>query len=43
MFSLENKAPATKIVFQIFVAGALFSEKVTSVPAVYSVLGGAKG
>jgi len=35
--------PATKIVLQIFVAGALFFEVVTSVPAVYSILGGARG
>ncbi|PTO38622.1 hypothetical protein C6P52_08510 [Enterococcus mundtii] len=39
----RNKAPSTKIIFQIFVNGALFFEEVTSVPAVYLVLGGAKG
>ncbi len=37
----RNKAPATKIVFQIFVAGVLFP-KVTSVPVVYPVLGGGR-
>lgn len=32
-----------KIVLQFFVADALFSEEVTSVPTVYAVLEGGKG
>ncbi|WP_146095571.1 hypothetical protein [Enterococcus mundtii] len=35
--------PATKIVLQIFVAGALFFKEVISIPTVYSIFGGARG